>query len=296
MRILRSIVARESELQADGRPTDFIMVQMVGPSFGLKPGIPGEQELSPQESDILELVDAGCLRDLGPSSSSAAVLLRFAVTSQGRVTGSGGSVARDLSQPLPQTPPPSADDVLAWVKDLSASAEGAQALEDGGGFMSNALATWGEDHRRRVAAHLFDLTADGLLTFEDPMARIDQMDEVDRLGMAANLRLTASGRDRAARLERRDQPAGASPLQIVIAEHAQIAARDINNNYANFDELLDLVRQGIETMEGIDDDTRDEAKSFVERLRGSAGTLATGTATGAGGAVVGALLKSLLGL
>jgi hypothetical protein len=42
--------------------------------------------------------------------------------------------------------------------------------------------------------------------------------------------------------------------------------------------------------------TQDEARGILAKLRSASGTVATGTATSAGGALVGALLRQLLGL
>lgn len=295
LEILRAIVTREAELVAEGRPTDFMLLQMAGPSWGLKPGIPNEQELAPREGDLLELADAGHLRDLGPSTSTG-VLLKFAVTSSGRRLAAGGSVARDHGRPTPGVAPPSADDVLGWVADMAVTGPGSQALATGAGFINDALARYGEDQLARVAGHLVDLKSEGLVAFDDPMAEIDQVELVDRVGMAVDLRLTSYGRDRVRALGASTGAHGPSTVQFVFAEQAQVAARDVNNSFNTYDELLDRIAEALANMPDVSDADRDEAKSLLERLRGKADSVTTAAAGGAGGAVLGALFRQMLGL
>jgi hypothetical protein len=145
--------------------------------------------------------------------------------------------------------------------------------------------------------HLLDLKDDGLITFDDPMAEIDQISDVDRLGMAGLLRLTASGRDRARTLAAPPLSAPAAPnIQLVFAEQAQVAARDINNTYNTYDEMLDRVAEALAQMSDISEEDRVAAKTMLERLRGKADSVATSAAGSAGGAVLGALFKQILGL
>lgn len=99
------------------------------------------------------------------------------------------------------------------------------------------------------------------------------------------------GRDRA-------EPPAATPatvIQIVHAVQGQVAAGNINN-YVTFNALLDRSEEALDEVDGVDEETRDEARGIVDKLCGVSGTIATGTASGAGGAVVGARLKQLLGL
>lgn len=79
------------------------------------------------------------------------------------------------------------------------------------------------------------------------------------------------------------------------AANAQVAAGDIHN-YVSFNELLDRAEAELKGLDGIDAATQEEAQGILAKLRSVSGTVATGTATSAGGALVGALLRQLLGL
>jgi hypothetical protein len=108
---------------------------------------------------------------------------------------------------------------------------------------------------------------------------------------AAEFRLTSTGRDRVS-----SQRATATTiLQIVNATNAQVSAGDIHN-YASFEELLDRAEDELDRIADIDPVTQADARGILAKLRSASGTVATGTATSAGGALVGALLKQLLGL
>lgn len=191
------------------------------------------------------------------------------------------------------TAQPSDDDVLAWLSVLSADAVRVHALESGGAIVNQAIARYGQEQLSPFARSIMHLQEEGFVAFEDPAATIDQASIVDRLRMAVDLRLTARGRDR---VRQSTEGFGRSPVQIVVAEQAQIAARDINNQFNTYDELLARIAAGIEAIDGISDETRDEARGFLQKLRAKSDSVATGTATAAGGAVVGALLRQLLGL
>lgn len=83
--LLQALVRAEEGLRRDGLPTDFMLLQMPGPSFGFKPAVPGSEALHPTEGDILDHETAGYVHTM--SSTSSSVLARFSLTSTGRVAG-----------------------------------------------------------------------------------------------------------------------------------------------------------------------------------------------------------------
>ena len=142
-----------------------------------------------------------------------------------------------------------------------------------------------------MADALIDLRDDGLIEFADPSRGVDQISSAQRLGNGGRFRLTAYGRDRA----EPPRQSSTNVTQIVHAAQAQVAAGDINN-YVTFTQLLDRVEQALEELDGVDEEAREEARGILAKLRGATGTIATGTASGAGGALLGAVLKQALGL
>jgi hypothetical protein len=84
-------------------------------------------------------------------------------------------------------------------------------------------------------------------------------------------------------------------IQIQDAAQIQIAAGDINN-YKSFDELGDALSSSIDGLTNIDDDAKDEARGLVSKIFGKGDAVATSAAGSAGGAVLGSVLKQLLGL
>jgi len=60
--------------------------------------------------------------------------------------------------------------------------------------------------------------------------------------------------------------------------------------------VLDRADWALEEIQGVDEETRAEARAMLEKLRGATGTVATGTAIGAGGTLLGPVFKQILGL
>lgn len=278
----------EEGLRQAGRPTDFMLLQSPGPSLGLKPRVDGAAELQPMEGDILDFANKGYVHLL-PSTSSS-VVAKFALTADGRAAGAAPTSGEVVSSS--DDPPPSADEVLGWLAELAKSGHGAALLANGDALLSEAAQRFGASAVETVAEELIGLGEDGLIDFDDPSGGIDQLSSSQHLTRAGHFRLTTFGRDRA-------QPSSAPPpspniTQIVHAAQAQVAAGDINN-FVSFTALLDRVEEALDEVDGVNDDARQEARSMLDKLRGASGTVATGTASGAGGALLGAVLKKVLG-
>lgn len=290
LRLIQALVQTEDRLREESRPLDFLLLQMPGPAFGLKPGVEGETEIRPSEGDLRDLAAEGLIHLLGHQSDS--VVARFALTASGRAAGRPQVVTADLQAPVPASAPPSPDDLLKWLYGLSASGGGTEVLDNGGALINAALDLYGQAHLESVARSIVDLRDDGFLRFEDPAARVEGISGSDRIGMAEEIRLTPSARDRLASLDR--EPAQ-SITQIVHATNAQVAAGDINN-YVSFGELVDAMEEALEGLDDIDDDVREEARGLLGGLRSATGKISVGVTTSAAAALVGGLLKQKLGL
>jgi hypothetical protein len=290
MELLRQLVKKDEALRAEGRPTDFSLIQMPGPHFGLKPDIDGEEEIAPQEGDFRDLERDGFVHLLEATSSS--VVVHFTLTASGRATGTEPAVTADIQRPPLSTPPPTADAVLEWLHGLSVSPQGAAILRSGGAILNEAMSSFGDEHVEAVARAMFDLRDGGLVLLDDSAAEIDQISDLDQLGMAENIRLAPAGLAHIGNLQ---ASSSTRITQIVHATQAQVAGGDIHN-YGSFDELLDRLVDALAGLEDIDDEARAEARGILDQLRSASGKVAVGAAASSGGAVVGALLKQLLGL
>jgi hypothetical protein len=288
--LLQALVRRDSSLREERRPTYFMLLQVSGGRSALKPGVGGAAELAPEEADILDLESEGYVHRL--PSDPGHVMAKFALTVAGRAAGQPRAVAADIQDAPREAAPPSSDDVLAWLHGLAASGPGSAILDSGGALINEARAHYGDEHIEAVARALVDLRDEGLLLFDDPLAGIDQIATSERVASGAEFRLTSAGRDRVLRGGTRE---ARSIVQIIHATSAQVAAGDIHN-YASFDELLDQVSEALEHLSGIDEAARDEARGILGKLRSASGTVVTGAATSAGGALLGGLLRQLLGL
>jgi hypothetical protein len=285
--ILAALVESEEQPRAEDRGGEWILSQAFGGRAGFQPEIPNEASLDVTHADLLDLSDEGYLHELPYTSSG--VLMKFVLTPSGRAAGRARPVVQEIG---PTAPPPGAapgaDEVLAWIVALENS-PGAGALGEGGMLNNQVIADFGDAHLEAVARRVLDLRDEGLVRFDDPAARIEQLSDSDRLGMGSAFRATAAGRDR---VRGHQRPAGDTYInQVINAVNAQVAAGDIQN-LVTFQALLGRAEQAIDELEEIDEQTRAEAKSLVDKLRGASG----GVATSAAGAVVGAVLKQLLGL
>lgn len=287
--LLEAIVRADNHLRDEGRPAEFMLIEGAGGVLGFKPDVSGAMELSPSEADILDLQAAGYVH--ARPSNSAMVSIVFALSAAGRNAGQPRAVTADIQNPERATAPPSSDDVLAWLYGLTASGPGSSILDSGGALINEVSGRFGHEHVETVARALVDLAREGLVLFDDPAREIDQLAMSERVSLASEFRLTSAGLDRV----RGSCPVAPTILQIVKATNAQVAAGDINN-YASFNELLDRAEGELDRLDGIDAATQGEARGILAKLRSASGTVATGTATSAGGALVGALLRQLLGL
>jgi hypothetical protein len=208
--LLQALVKTDENLREQGHPADFMLLQMPGPAFGLTPEIEGE-------ADILDLHSEGHVHLL--PSNSESVLVKFALTQAGRASGQPKVLGADIESRTPATAPPSGDEILAWLGTLATSGPGSATLNSGRALMNEARSRYGAEHVETVARRIVDLGAEGLLAFDDPSARIDQLSMSQRLSNGGDFRLTSHARDRLT------PPVPArSVTQIIHATQAQVAA------------------------------------------------------------------------
>ena len=99
-------------------------------------------------------------------------------------------------------------------------------------------------------------------------------------------------------IESSPRPGIAAPTQVVHIAHAaevQVAAGDITN-YKTFIEFIEAADKAIDGLVGVDGAAKEEARGMLAKIRGAGDEVATAAVGSAGGAVLGAVLKQLLGL
>jgi hypothetical protein len=150
-----------------------MLIEGAGGVVGFKPDVPGAMELSPSQADILDLEAAGYVH-ARPSDSSM-VSIVFALSGAGRSAGQPRAVTADIQSSERATPPPSSDDVLAWLAGLAANGPGSSILDSGGALINEASNRFGHVYVETIARTLLDLAQEGFLLFDDPLGEIDQL-------------------------------------------------------------------------------------------------------------------------
>lgn len=286
---LLSALGRATErLENEAREATFTLLRMSGGRIGVKPGL--DTDRVPIEADITDLEREGLVHTSRSDSNSA--ILNFALSAEGRHRSHATRVVPDIQRPRNENapPPPSAEQLLHWIAELDQERDGIATLETGGAFSNAVIQRFGEANVQLAARRVFELSDDGLIALDDIGGSYSQMMSADRLGMAGNIRLTAAGRDRVSA-----PPGPAIGTQIIQVIQGQVAAGDIHN-YTTFLQLLDRAEAEVDQVEGIDDEAKAEAKGLLVKLRAGAGTVGTQAAGSAGGTVLGAIFKQLLGL
>jgi len=299
LNILSALARAEQRLEAEGRPErEFILLRLPRGEVGLKPGLNAGDGPIPREGEVRELEDAGYLTTRG--SSSTGVVTVMSLTEEARLTVARPRVALDVQRAperaeIALTVAPTADEVLSWLAGIDQRPGGAVHLADGSALVQLIVNEFPYEHANIVVRRIRGLLADGLVDFDEPDAPIDQISEMEQLASVRGVRITIAGSDRLQDMEATG-PSPAVIFQTISAQHIeQIAGRDVNN-ITTFDEFLDAAEAAIAQAEDVPEDAKDEARGLLDKLRAGGGTIATGSAASAGGAVLAGILKNLFGL
>lgn len=171
--LLEAIAGAENRLREEGQSAEFMLIEGVGGVLGFKPDIPGAMELFPSEADIRDLQAEGYV--YARSSDSTMVRINFALSGAGRSAGKPRTITADIQNLERTTPPPSSDDVLAWLYGLAATGPGSSILDSGGALINEVSGQFGHEYVETVARALVDLSSEGLVLFADPAREIDQL-------------------------------------------------------------------------------------------------------------------------
>jgi hypothetical protein len=237
------------------------------------------------EHTIDDLGDEGILRvdAVAPNNKRRT----FILTASGR--REGAAVTEQAMRPVAlNARAPSLTEVLEWLREVAAEApecfERPQLLLD----RAVAEALIDSTGRELLATRVLGLVKDGYVRgdmFDSDLANSEQT-----LTLSANLELTMaaySASEAAASVN-------VSIGSVVNIVNSQVAAGDIKT-YNTFVEVLDRAYEEIDGLE-VDEDTKEEARRLIDRLRGRSAQAVAGVATGAAGVLVAQLLARLVGL
>jgi hypothetical protein len=267
-----------------GEREPFHLLWWGGGGRGIKHGGWEDDDLAPTDVDVDDLADLGLVRVLPTSGGNK--VRKFSLTPEGRRLGLtlAGDMPRSGDTDIATTP--SLPAVLKWIIGLEK--DHPESLANGEALLEAAQKHFRLKALEPFALHLLDLKSQGLVTFEDPLARVDQATDSERVEKARQIRLTMAGHSAT-------RPDSVQLIQIGEAAGVQIAGRDIRN-YVTFNQLLDDAAKAIDAARDADPAAKEEARTLIDRMRGKSAEVATGTMTGAGGALLGGVLKQLLGL
>ena len=236
----------------------------------------------PSEHTIDDLADRGLLR-VQPSYDKTR---DFVMTPEGRAAGA--ALVEQITMPTGiggHAPP--LEVVLDWLLGVERTAP--QTFERPSGLLELAVAEGliNIPGRESMARRILALAEEGYLSGVVP--RAFGATEEQTLNESVGLALTMKAR------EATSQHSGPTINVFGNIIDSQIAAGNITN-YTTFVQLLDQAITEIDAIVDVTDDTKEEAKGLLRRLRGKAATTSGELATGVAGELAAAVLARLVGL
>ncbi len=134
---------------------------------------------------------------------------------------------------------------------------------DGQRVLQAAIAEFDPCQLEAVSALLFDLLDERLVKFLNPMATLTGWPASTRIGKASGFRITMEG------IDRLKGSRSASITQIYnYGFVGQLAGRDIVNEVTITEEIVQLALQEVDRRSGVDDDTRQGARTLIQSAKG----------------------------
>ncbi|MCP9490186.1 MAG: hypothetical protein MSC31_09965 [Solirubrobacteraceae bacterium MAG38_C4-C5] len=237
----------------------------------------------PSEHTIDDLADRGLLR-VEPSHNKSR---DFVLTPDGRAAAA--AIAEQATMPIAtEGHAPAATDVLEWLirveKVAPATFRSPSLLLDRAVADQLVSLTGRESLARRILALADEGYVSGLIT--RTFGATDEQTLKDSTDLGLTMRAHQS----------MTQPSTTRTINVfgdVI--DSQIAAGNITS-YTTFVELLDRAITEIDGIDEVDNETKEEAKGVLARLRGKAAEASGEVATGAAGDLAAAVLARLVGL
>ncbi len=183
---------------------------------------------------------------------------------------------------------PSAEATLRWLMRISKAtpqtlADPALLLDRG---VSDGLIDAGG--RDALARRILALIDEGYATAN--LVDVDQIGAEQTLQYAQNLAMTMKASD-----SLRHETDSATTVNIYGAVvNSQVAGGDITNN-TTFISILEQAESEIGALQGVDEETKQQAKGIVRALLGKGAITSGQILTGAGGALAAAVISKLIG-
>jgi hypothetical protein len=142
--------------------------------------------------------------------------------------------------------------------------------------------------RATLARRILALIDEGYLTAD--LADFDQASPEQELTSASTIELTMKA------MRSDPSPASSQTIQVMGSiVNSQVATGDITT-FTVFVELLEHAEREIDALDGVDEQTRQEAKGLLQRMRGTASAATGMVITGAAGQLVAQVIAQLTGL
>ncbi len=238
----------------------------------------------PTEHVIDDLDELDLLR-VAPHHNKART---FALTVKGRAQGQALNEAVTFPQTMGGRAP-TAEVVLRWLVQTADDAP--EAFEDPAHMLDRGVSDGviQPDGRDALAKRILALIDEGYMTAD--LVEVDQISAEQGLRYARNLALTMKAYDSV-----RSEASPAATVNIYgSVVNSQIAGGNITND-TTFTSILVQASLEIDALDGVDDETKKQAKGIVSALLGKGANAGGQILTGAAGALVAAVISKLIGV
>lgn len=284
---LRRLAQADQRLQDDGHEPDPFTLHY--PSAGRREIRHRRWDSSwatPSEHDIDDLEELGYVRVLNADGKRR----YFVLTMKGQAHGRALDEAVSFPVSAGTGRAPSVEVVLDWLVDAVEKAP--EILDVPSGIVERAIADGLVDHsgREAFARRVQQLAAEGYLA--GAFVDLDQISAEQALARAHDLQLTVKA------YEARRRRAESAPRAINVygnIVNSQVAAGSISNT-TTFISILARAEVEIDALDGIDPETKDQAKGLIRTMLGKSADVGGQVVTGAAGSLAAAVLGKLLGL
>jgi hypothetical protein len=279
---LRRIYQADRQLHDEGRDAeDFHLIYTGGMQRGINHPAWNSSWASPTKNVIDDLEELGLLR-VEPHNGNGRT---FALSMQGRDQGKALHEAVTFPAAVGGRAP-ALEVVLPWL--VRTAEDAPETLERPTRLIERAIndGLVEPSGREAFAKRVLALINEGYATGQVPV--VDQISAEQTLQYTEGLAVTMKAHDAI----RADVGAGATVNVYGPVVNSQVAGGDITNT-TTFVNILERADRAIDALDGVDDETKAQAKGVISALLGRG---AAGIVSEAAGSLVAAVLSKLLGL
>lgn len=283
----RAVQADERRANNGQGPTEFHLMHIGGMQCEIDHPCWDWSWATPSEHDIDDLGELGLFRITRSDGKARS----FVLTMKGREQGRAIDESMNFSVSAGSGRAPDAHVTLRWL--VAAATQQPQLLDLPSRIIDHAVATGLIDFggREALARRILQLRDEGYLS--GVLLDFDQISAEQQLAHAQDLSLTIKAHEAA-----RDDAAMSNVRSITVVGdivNSQIAAGNISST-TTFVDVLTQAELEIEALEGLDSETKGQAKGLVRTLLGRGAKTGGEVITDAAGSLAAAVISKLLGL